>query len=121
MALKTLERTVQTAQTSGTTTTTIATFSIPATATCIAQASVIGRDASGNSVITRQLVAAKRQGGGAGALVGSVVQLVSTLTDIALTGTTVTMDVNGNDIRVRATGILGSTIDWETDLEVQLS
>ena len=117
MTARTIERLTGNVTTTDATQTTLATYTIANGSSVSAEADVIGKDGSGNTVVAKQLAAAKQPSGTA-SIVGSVVNLVTTITDAALIGASVTIDASGATVRVRVTGKLATTIEWFCDFKI---
>jgi hypothetical protein len=80
------------------------------------EVSIIGRDAGGtNRAYYQRKLRVHRQGGG-GATAGTI---QTPVTDESNAAWDATIDVNGNDVRVRVTGAAGVTINWACEVRWQ--
>ncbi len=116
-ALRIVARVSGVVTTTDATQTAVATFVLPTNGVCQCEAFVTGKDASNNGVIA-QVAAGTTSTTGAGALIGSPIQVITALVSVALVGASVTMDVATNTVRVLVTGKLATTIDWFCDLTI---
>lgn len=99
-------------QTVGVTTTTVLEMPLVDGCSYHITASVVGRATDGSTITANRFAGAKRVSGTA-SLVDVVVSLI-TATDLSLSGSVITMDVDdtAKTIRVRVTGVALTTIDW---------
>jgi hypothetical protein len=100
-----------TVQTTDATQTNVLTYALLDASVYSITAYVTARDSSGNCKMFHRAICAKRSGGGA-TLVGNVMSLVADQGEAASTAWACTVDVSGNDVRVRVTGQAATTIDW---------
>lgn len=105
-----------TVQTTDDTVTTLATYAVPDNAIVRVEVEIVARRPSnGDSAVYRRAVGVKRHGGGGATLVGAV-QDAHTAEDVA--GWDATLDVSGNDLRVRVTGEAAATIEWRSRMRL---
>lgn len=108
--------TVQT--TDAATTTTVATFTVPTGTSIRARAIVIGRSAA-NVSISREIAMTAADVAGTLAQDGTTDVTLPINGNATLAATaTITMDVSGNTIRVRVTGLIATTINWYARVDV---
>lgn len=99
--------------------TTVASFDVTLNASQLVEASCIGRTSAGNTTVHRK-VAAVKDVAGTVTIVGSVINDVD-VSDAALAGVAVTLDVSGTTLRLRATGVAAQTITWVGDISVKVN
>lgn len=104
-------------QTSDGTATTLATIALNDTTVYSIQATIIGRAADGSQRAMYSKKALVYREGGAATLQGAVQDLHADIeTNAALVAT---IDVNGNNARVRVTGLAATLINWAATIEIQ--
>lgn len=109
--------------TDGVTVTTVCTFTVPLNSNIMLSASLVGKETTTGDIATAKVDhRAKRAGGGA-SMVGSAVDQVTFAagSDAALNASVITIDVSGNDVRLRVTGVAATTIDWFGTLIVHVN
>lgn len=121
MVSQLIDRIQGSAQTVGIQTVTIATYTLPSSVAVMCTAKVVGKDTTTFDGVIAQVMGAANKAAGGAALVGTVQNLVTAQISAALSGAVVTMDVSGNDVRVRATGVLNKTVDWYANLEIMIN
>lgn len=85
---------------------------------CVADvvAIVSAQSSSGDVKVWHVMGAFKRVGMGLPALVGTVSNVVGPKGDVGATSWLVTLDASGDEVRVRVTGVLATTIDWAASI-----
>lgn len=102
--------------TAGATTSTLLSVLAPAAGKVMRfEARFVGREANGDGV-TLMKVALFKNVGGTISRIGSILDVVAVVADLALTGVSVNFAINGSNIDVTATGVLTKTIAWYVDL-----
>lgn len=79
---------------------------------------LVGRDSSGNFVSTRVARAVKMQAGTLSALGTQASAIGVGIGDAALAAIVATLDVSGTDLRLRATGVIATSIGWRGFIEI---
>lgn len=120
MATKAFEQKLATVQTTDGTTTTCGTYTLP-TATVINITAFIEAysSAAGDAKVFQVTGGIERIAGGA-VILGSILNLITAQGTAGATTWTATMDVSGNDVRVRVTGAVATTVDWMARLEIDV-
>lgn len=120
MSLRIIDWVSNVVVTTDATPTTIATFNVPAGCAASFVAEITGRNtATGATVVAARRVGAKNVGGVV-SLVGTVLSVMDSV-DTALATVLITMDVSGTSVRVRATGLIATSIEWFVDIRVRLN
>ncbi len=102
--------------TSGATTTTLLSVPVPAVGKVMRlEGRFVGREANGDGVTLMKVVLFKNVGGTV-SRIGSILDVVAAVADLALTGVSVNFAINGTNIDITATGVLTKTIAWYVDL-----
>lgn len=123
-----------TASTAGATAATVASFDLSsagASPTGVAfdncsvevEATLTGYVTSGTAgaIATRKLTRAVKRVSGTVSTVGALTNLTALLSDAALALVALDIDVSGNVIRLRATGVAGETITWFGDMKIRIN
>lgn len=117
MALKTIDRIQGTVSTTdAATTTTVVSYTVAGNAAFHAEAVVIGRNTSNGDMTSARLVAKLSRVSGTLSGIGSVLSVVTLGGAVGLATCTATIDVSGDTIRVRVTGVVATTIEWYSDM-----
>lgn len=93
------------------TTTTLDTYTVPANSIVGTEIIVVAKDGSNNAGVFKTVASATRSGAGA-SIVGSAIAVITPILSVTLATATLTIDVSGNDVRIRATGVTATTIEW---------
>lgn len=96
---------------------TVVSYTLPTNTVVGVDAHIVGKDTANNSVYAVVVSAATRSGAGA-SQIGSPISLFTAIASAGLSGSVITIDVSGNDIRVRVNGVLATTIDWLAELTI---
>jgi hypothetical protein len=116
---KLVDRLCDKVQTTNASQTTVVSYQLPDDTIATLRATVVARDgATGNSAGYERVLRAKRHGGGAATIVGSVKKPFDDDQDTAAWD--VTMDVTDNSVRVQVTGAAATMIEWFASVEVVL-
>lgn len=118
MSTKTLHKLVFTVQTTDATVTTLGTVQLPAGSVGFAKSTIVAREASVGTSSGWQIAGAAKHLAGNAAIIGSIQSLVAVQQDVLAATWVATLDAAGNDVRIRITGQIGTTIDWMAELEV---
>ncbi len=119
MTAKVFHQVVGSVSTSGAVTSTASSYTVPSAVTVRADARITGRATTGDS-ITLEVGALVKNVSGTVSLVGAAFAIGVTQADAAITTATATIDVSGNDLRVRVTGVALIDIDWQTHLQLDV-
>jgi hypothetical protein len=103
--------------TTNATATTLDTYTVPEKSVTGVEVTVVARDASNNPGLFKQAAAVTKSTGSA-SIVGSVLNLITPILSVSLATATVTIDTSGSDIRLRATGVAATTIEWQFEWEI---
>jgi hypothetical protein len=112
------------AQTIGATTVTVcASDVIPDSSTVTLEVSLQGREATSGDIASTTFLMRARRVAGTLSLVGVETVLVSFAlgSDAAINTATAVIDVSANTLRVRATGVAATVIDWAADMKVRIN
>ena len=109
-------------QTTDATVTTCGYFTLPDECAAFVRAYVIGiQSGSTNAAAYHLQAGAKGQSGTRSLITGGPHKITESGTNMEDVGTwDCTIDVSGNDVRVRVTGLAATTIDWQTTMEITL-
>lgn len=117
MSLRAIDSQTAVVTTTDATVTTILSWTIPDGSSAYVEATIIGRDSSGNTTIKKIAACVKRNSGNA-SMVSSVQIIVPLVADVALLTVVATLDVSSPSVRVRVTGVIATTIEWFCELKV---
>lgn len=104
-------------QTTNATQSTLVSLTLPEGSSSHVVAEVLAQLANGDTAVLELHVGAKRVGAGNAALL-DVVSVPLFHKDVALALVQATIDASGSDLRLRVTGLAGTTIDWAGRMEV---
>lgn len=116
MSIRTKNVTRQTATTANSTAITLASVTLPQDSSARIEANVSAREAATGDSLGVTLHGSASRDGGAAILVGSANLSDQRSAGLLLLGPAVSLDVSGNDVRVRVAGSAGKTIEWTADL-----
>ncbi len=109
------------ATTTGLQTITVTDYTVMDDSAALVQVEITGQNlttgATCGAIITSVI---KKIGSGDVEIVGSVLNILPITGDLALITAAVTIDVSGDKIRARATGVLLENIEWYANLHIQL-
>lgn len=90
---------------------------------CIAfiEVVIVGRDIGNGDGYSAKRVAAFKQVGGTGALIGNQSDTVAPVASQSLSAASFVLAISGATLSVNATGVAGRTIDWYAIMKVQLN
>lgn len=121
MGQKTIHRVAGEAQTAGAVAVTVASALVPTGCGVRAVAHCVGREIATGATHVSGRVAAAKDVAGALSAVGAVADLVAPIADAALATAAVTIDISGNTVRLRATGVLATNIEWFGELTLYIN
>ena len=117
MSLRVVDHKPAVVTTTDATTTTLLSWEIPDNSSAYVEASIVGKDSSGNTA-SRKVSACVKRVSGTASMVGTVQLIVPLIADAALLTVVMTMDVSSPVVRVRVTGIISTTIEWFCMFEI---
>lgn len=102
--------------TTGTGTATLLSVPAPTTGRVMRmEARYVGREANGDGVSLMKVAVFKNVAGTV-SRIGSILDVVAGLGDLAVAGVSVNFTINGTNIDITATGVLTKTIAWTVDV-----
>ena len=120
MAVNATESNVSKVQTTDGTQTTCGSYTL-ATATVVSiTAYIVAYSAAAGDAKVFQLTGGIERIAGGAVIIGSILNVITAQGTAGATTWSATMDVNGNDVRVRVTGAALTTIEWRTRLVVDV-
>ena len=112
MATHLVDQKRATVQTPGATETTLMAYTLLDESLYTITAHVVAKSTGGDAKMFTITGAFKRTGGGGDTTMGSILNVVTPQGDVGAALWAATLDVSGNDVRVRVTGVALTTIDW---------
>lgn len=116
MSQNTIDQVRGTIITTDGTQTTLASWTVPEDSSVAIQANIIARNTSTGAIAAFYKFSGGKNVGGVVSLVGSILDVVSAIKDLAMLTASCTFDTSGTDIRVRVTGIAATNIEWMVSL-----
>ena len=115
MALRIFDKIKALVQTTDATQTTLCSFTIPSNSSAVVRATISLRNTANNDTAAIMIVGTFKNNAGTVTLEGSVTSLLAIMGSAGLLTALSTMDVSGTNIRIRVTGIIATTIDWQVE------
>ena len=119
MSAKVTDQKDGTVQTTNATATTAVTYTVPANSIAIVYAYVMALNAAAGDSKGFTPWASVLREGGAPAVVGSVVNMITPQGSAGATTWTSTIAISGNDVIVQVDGAIAATIEWRVRLVVE--
>jgi hypothetical protein len=93
---------------------TVCAYTVPTNSNVMMEIVLVGKDSGTGDVATAKAEHRAKRAGGSPSLVGSVVNLVTFAlgSDASLSTCVLTIDIYGNDVRIRVNGVIATTIEW---------
>lgn len=109
------------AQSVGATVAPLCSFDLPNDSIAFVEVVLVGRDTGNGDGYAAKRVAAFKQVGGTGALLGNQSDTVAPVASQALAAASFSLSIANATLSVSATGVAGRTIDWYAIMKVQLN
>lgn len=103
------------------TTTTIGSFTVPSNGSYHIEARVTGRNTANGDTVSAVVAGRFKRVSGTLSIIGTILSISALGGDAGLTTCVVSIDTNSDDIRVRATGVIATTIEWFTDMQIWIN
>lgn len=113
------DRVVGSMQTTNATVTTAATYAVPDDSVIAVDVTVICKTMGNVKRFSTKSIFF-RTGGGVATEAGDPLEVLSSQGSVSLVTATILLEANGNNIRVRVTGVLLTTIDWDYSIETHI-
>ena len=118
MASNVIDQKIATVQTTDATQTTCGTYTVPLATVINVTMYIEAYSAAAGDAKVFQLVGGIERIAGGAVVCGSILNLITAQGTAGATTWSVTADVSGNDLRVRVTGALATTINWMSRMVV---
>lgn len=96
-------------------------YPVPANAAYYAEYTLVGRDTTSGDTVAAKGSAVLNRVSGTLAVIGSVTSVLPMTGTAAIVASTSTLDVSGDNIRVRVNGVIAKTIEWLVDLRIWIN
>jgi len=121
MAAKIIHRVAGAVSTVGAATEVMALTPIPTGCAFFAAGRLIGRDTTSGAIVAAQKFTGGKDVAGVKSLVGSVLDSIAPQADASLVTASATFGINGSNLELRATGVVGRTIEWFGELTIYIN